>query len=941
MFANLSLVIKNFFFYFFFPLFYSFLVAQELPPVKNYTPIDYKAENQNWGISQSSDKLIYVANNKGLIEFNGSQWILYPSPNNTILRSVFVDGDKIYTGCYMEFGYWQKDIRGLLKYFSLSNKIDQLADDEQFWQINKIKHWILFQSLNRVYIYDTIEDTFEIVDPGSKIVKMYVVDEKVYLQKLNGGLYVIQNGIAKSIGQEEEIGKLLIVNIFRHQDSLLVITEKNGFYYLDENGGLNKWPTKIDNILNEISIYCASRSKQNGILLGTIANGIIALHEDGSIAFEINQHLGLYNNTVLSIFSDDEENIWLGLDNGISTINNNSPFKIFDDSRGRLGTIYTSVVFRDTLYLGTNQGLFYKGFNTDDSLNLIEGTKGQVWSLEIIDNTLFCGHHYGTFIVNGDNAIKLENTFGTWKILTIPDQPDLLIQGNYDGLNILQKQSNQWSFRNKVDNFNISSRYVEFLNSTEILINHEYKGVFKLEMDSEYSKILNQEQLTSVEKSTNSGLARSDEDILYSSKQGVFKYNSEKNIFEKDTMLSTFYDDKTYISGKLIYDKEENRLWGFNKLGLVYIDYGGISKQYKVKRINLPNDRFNRMVGYENITHLNNNQYLVATSNGYILLNLNEIPTYELDIILNSVSVSGVDHKFSYLDKNLQNPEIENKINNVSFTYSVPMFGTFGEIEFQTRLVGMYDEWTSWSTKSSQIFENLNHGAYTFQVRARLNDAISDIYSYTFEIKKPWYLSKLMITLYVLLFFCLLIIIHIVYKTYYKKQRRRLELKAKKEIELKELENDQKLMAIKNEKLKGEIENKNRELAISTMSMIKKNEFLNLIKSELTSTSSLKDLKPIIKLLDKNLNSSDDWKLFEEAFNNADKNFMKNLKSKHPNLTPNDLKLCAYLRLNLSSKEIAPLLNISPRSVEVKRYRLRKKMGLEHESGLTEYIIEL
>ena len=85
-------------------------------------------------------------------------------------------------------------------------------------------------------------------------------------------------------------------------------------------------------------------------------------------------------------------------------------------------------------------------------------------------------------------------------------------------------------------------------------------------MDSEYSKILNQEHLTSVEKSTNSGLARSDEDILYSSKQGVFKYNSEKNIFEKDTMLSTFYDDKTYISGKLIYDKEENRLWGFNKL---------------------------------------------------------------------------------------------------------------------------------------------------------------------------------------------------------------------------------------------------------------------------------------------------------------------------------------------------------------------------------------
>jgi AraC family chitin signaling transcriptional activator len=97
----------------------------------------------------------------------------------------------------------------------------------------------------------------------------------------------------------------------------------------------------------------------------------------------------------------------------------------------------------------------------------------------------------------------------------------------------------------------------------------------------------------------------------------------------------------------------------------------------------------------------------------------------------------------------------------------------------------------------------------------------------------------------------------------------------------------------------------------------------------------------VIKIIDKNLNNTDDWKLFEEAFNNADKDFLKHIKSIHPSLTPNDLRLCAYLRLNLTSKEIAPLLNISYRSVEVKRYRLRKKMGLPHESSLTSYILEL
>ena len=100
-------------------------------------------------------------------------------------------------------------------------------------------------------------------------------------------------------------------------------------------------------------------------------------------------------------------------------------------------------------------------------------------------------------------------------------------------------------------------------------------------------------------------------------------------------------------------------------------------------------------------------------------------------------------------------------------------------------------------------------------------------------------------------------------------------------------------------------------------------------------------MEKVVRIIDKNLNNTDDWKMFQEAFNNADKKFLKKIKSKHAELTPNDLRLCAYLRLNLSSKEIAPLLNISPRSVEVKRYRLRKKMNLPHDTNLTNYIIEI
>ena len=183
---------------------------------------------------------------------------------------------------------------------------------------------------------------------------------------------------------------------------------------------------------------------------------------------------------------------------------------------------------------------------------------------------------------------------------------------------------------------------------------------------------------------------------------------------------------------------------------------------------------------------------------------------------------------------------------------------------------------------------------------------------------------------------------HFLYRRHYKNQREKLLEKTRYELELKELENRQQRMRFNNDKLRQDIDNKNRELGISTMSLIKKNEFLNTIKQEIKQASENdKNLKQVIKIIDKNLNNTDDWYLFEEAFNNADQDFLKKIKSEHPSLTSNDLRLCAYLRLNLSSKEIAPLLNISPRSVEVKRYRLRKKMNLEHESSLTDYILEI
>jgi AraC family transcriptional regulator, chitin signaling transcriptional activator len=162
-------------------------------------------------------------------------------------------------------------------------------------------------------------------------------------------------------------------------------------------------------------------------------------------------------------------------------------------------------------------------------------------------------------------------------------------------------------------------------------------------------------------------------------------------------------------------------------------------------------------------------------------------------------------------------------------------------------------------------------------------------------------------------------------------------------LEIKELENEQQLMKLRNEQLSEVVDSKNRELAVSTMSLINKNELLSVIKEDLkkTSTDDNRSIKSLISSITKNISEEDSWKVFKEAFDSTDKDFLKKVKLAHSSLTPNDLRLCAYLRLNLSSKEIAPLLNISVRSVEIKRYRLRKKMDLTHEKGLVEYILSI
>ena len=933
---------RRFYFLFFNILFgtCSFLYAQEHPPIEIFAPKDYGAETQNWSISQSKENYIYVANNRGLLEFNGANWQLYTSPNETIIRSVNVIDNLIYTGSNREFGYWQRNELGELYYISLSKKLKiDFLEDEEFWNIISIDEYILFQSLKRIYIYNKTDDSYSIIDSETIIYKMFKVDETIYYQKTKDGVFKIENGESKLVSNHIILKENRLVNIFNKNGHLLIETENNGFYVLD-NGNLSKWHISANKKLQEVSVFRSIQLKDHSFILGTRSNGILHLTQDGTIDYNINTVHGLSNNTIHCVFEDAENNIWLALENGINCVNIKSPFSIYADEEGKIGTINTSSVFNDNLYLGTNQGLFFKPLEQEGDFKLVEGIQEAVWCLTIIDNTLFCGHDTGTSIINNHTGTKIKNIQqGTWNIKSV-DKTDLLLQGNYDGLYILQKVNDVWVFRNKIEGFDLSSKFFEIYNN-QIFVSHEYKGVFKIEVDKNFTKVLGIKKDPDLNKELNSSIIKYNNDLLYTYKEGVLKYDTKVNKFLKDTVLSTLFTKEDYTSGRLEFNETTNTLWCFSKKDLNYISPGKLSNIPKVNKIPFSKSLPRGLTGYENITHLDNQRYLIGTSTGFVILDLDKISNKSYGISINLITKHSIITSPKTVNKNSSGSFI-NENNNIEFSFSVAEFEKYLDTEYQYQLEGMYPNWSHWSPKSHTLFENLPYGDYIFNVRAKVGNVVTkNVASYSFNIERPWYLSNAMISTYVFLVLLFSLIMHNTYKHYYRKQREALLQKTTRELELKESENKQQFMRFNNDKLRQDIDNKNRELGISTMSLIKKNEFLNSIKKELQHVEDVNNIKQVIKIIDRNLNNTDDWHVFEEAFNNADKDFLKKIKQEHPALTSNDLRLCAYLRLNLSSKEIAPLLNISARSVEVKRYRLRKKMDLPHESSLTDYILEI
>ncbi len=929
--------------------------------VQNYTKSSYLAGNQNWSVAVDEHQVMYFGNSEGLLSYTGNAWQLHRIPNGLIVRAVATDlKGKIYTGGFGELGYWAYDQKALLKYHSLKHLIPKSYQfNDEVWKIYVDGDRVLFQTFGALLVYQ--KGKIKVLNQGPFLFLMKA-NNRFFIQVLRKGLFELKGLELEFIKGSEILSTTGVLSVLPYDNNSFVIgTSNNGLYFFN-NQGIKPWNTPANQFLKTYQLNNGAAIYGKYFVYGTILNGIIILDKQGNIIQKINKSSGLQNNTVLSLFVDQSSNLWAGLDNGIDRIELNSNLSFFLDKTGAFGTVYSSIIYANKIYLGTNQGLFYSNWNPNYQrqsfdFKLIPNSQGQVWDLSLIDGELICGHNKGTFKVKGASIQQISSVNGGWTIKKLSLQPNSLIQGTYNGLVIYKKSAaGKYTFSHKIAGFTAPTRYVEQDAKGNIWASHAYKGLFKINLNAGLTAveggIKNYDHQSGLPSNYGINLFNLDGKIVFASDSGFYVYDDISDRFKKYDELNSGLGP--FATSNKVIKADTKKYWFIEHGKVALVDF---SEAGKIKvNSSLFSVLNGRMVqDYENISKIDAGLYLISVDDGFVLYNQNlkllkqNIPSVFIGRVDNITANNLIITESGSLSGKIK---IENNQNSIRINYGLP-YHRQGRVVYQYYLKGYSKGWSSWSTVAQKDFTNLPFGNYEFKVRAKINNlTVSAISTFSFEVLPPFYASIWAMIFYSMLFIALVYLTRQWYFRKLKKHRLRIEDQLQKErdelLKQEAIVNEQKLIKLQNEKLQTELEGKSREVTNSAMNIVYKNELLQKIKDEILNlkdsqgkTLAQEQLKRLQKIIDEGMTDERDWNLFESSFNETHENFFKKLKAGHPDLVPNDLKLCAYLRMNMNSKEMASLLNISVRGAEIRRYRLRKKLGLSHDQNLVEFLIEL
>lgn len=921
---------------------------RSIPLLNRFESTDYKGGIQSWMFDQDSSGLIYIANNEGLLEFDGNRWINYEVPYCTKVRAVKVDSEnRIFVGGQGQIGYFNMTSTGL-KFVSLLDKLSvQFRSIAETWNIIEHNRGIYFFTESNIIVYRN--DNLHVLKLPGYLGLAFKPDDRFIVQFFNQGLYELVNDELFLISGTEEI-----------PDLVSIISSDNNLYYFCRSGEIY---TSVDQQIEKVIIPIELGTTNNVIKLsngdfvvGTQNNGLYIFNSNLDFKQHLTKNEGVSDRTINSLYEDDFNNLWIALNNGIDYLELSLPLTLINDQVGLEGTGYAAIKYNDRTYLGTSNGLFTQMLFGKDTpylyYELVPESEGQVYNFSMVADELILNHHRGAFVID-DLKLSRFHEIGSWKFIETA-KPGTILGGDYHGLSFFEKMNGSWTWTGNVAGLNESSRIIEFENDSILWMTHGTKGAFRISLDDNMelnSDFVKFDSKNGFPSDIHISVYSLNDNLIFTASSGIFNFNVESQAFIPNPFFNKWLG-KGHVSeiisngSNAIYYIQDQIIGVLKQENFgTYVNETGLFKHVnKLINDDLPN-----------ISLIDEHNILIGAKNGFIKYDPLQ-PFHVSDdykVIIRSVELkTNPDSIISYKPGFILNKKIL-KDQSISFTYASPFFDGYKELKYAYRLLPLEEKWSNWSSIGKKEYPYLPPGDYTFEVKAlNVYGNESPVSRFTFNVIQPWYFSNAAIISYVLLLLLTIVLILLFQKRKYVAENTMISktkdeaLKIKSD-EITQISQDSKreIDRLLNEKLRTEINLKNDQLTTITMHYMNNNEFIQdvrkKIEQNLEQGGSKQEMKRIIKAIDDNLSNNDSWEQFAYHFDQVHGDYLKKLSKANVRLSPREIKLAAFLRMNMSSKEISSLMNITVRGVELARHRLRKKLKLDRDQNLVEYLIDL
>ncbi len=735
-----------------------------MPFIRNFFPKDYRAGLANWAVVQDKRGVMYFGNDKGILEFNGVDWRLIKTTNNSSVLSLAIDAKgHIYAGGVRTFGILKPDSTGLLQYQSLTNLIDfQKNHFEQVWSIQSVNEGVIFQTDEKLFIYKDSKIT--IIPPKTSFTFGYGVRGRYYVQQNAFGLVELVNGKLEQVKGTERFSNTLIAQVLPFgKDQMLLCIDGDGLFVLDKDGNVTPFKTDADPFLKEFRIYNAIILDEDKIALATLGIGLVVVDMKGKILHLFNKRNGLADDFVISLCPDGQGGIWLGAYHGISRLEYPSPLSIFNERYHKISGAVNSVAkHKGEIYIASMNGLYVlKSRNLTKNFSEAEFRKNKdisvdCWGLLPFDDELIIATFAGLKSLKGETLTSIGSVNPqTFCLVRSAKDPNRIFVGSAYSVRSLVKVGSEWVDSGKLEGIREEIRFIKEDDEGNLWLGTQNKGVIKVKFGDFFS--LNP-YLESY--GTKQGLPSFSANHLFvlngeirvGTEQGVYKYDKQFNKFQIDHAFDEPFNKGKYSVRFPTLD-DKNNLWFFSNIneGEICLMSKMVDGKYRYQpkvlaRLNDLQDIQYIFAEEKNVVWLSDVEGIYRYESGEkTKLDFNFTALIkEVSIAQDSLIFQGTyfdaDSVNSLEQSALLTPTLPYKYNSLRFRAASVSYNEENVNLFQSYMENFDKGWSMWAEDNTKEYTNLPEGTYKYRVRTKdVYGKISQEASYSFTILPPWY----------------------------------------------------------------------------------------------------------------------------------------------------------------------------------------------------------